>query len=490
MDESFDKRMAFGFALALAALFANAALAHLNLHRVMDRERQVAHTHEVLDAIGGVLSASKDAETGMRGYVITGAPDFLTPYHSARAAVATELGRVKELTADNDDQQRRLALLEARIAVHMDIMGKDVSLRGVGFEPARQFVRTDQGKQAMDAIRDLVAEMERKEHELLVVREGESITSYWTAVATSAVALGLSVGMVGVAFVLIRRELTARRQAERGLARANEELEERVRARTADLDAANVALRRSNGELEQFASVASHDLQEPLRKIQAFGDRLRAKFADALGEQGCDYLERMQSSAARMRTLINDLLTFSRVTTKAQPFAPVDLAVVAREVVSDLEGRIQQTGGRVELGELPTVAADPLQMRQLLQNLIGNALKFHKPGEPPLVEVHGRTLEDTDANGAPGSLREITVRDNGIGFDEVYLDRIFEVFQRLHGRMDYEGTGMGLAISRRIVERHGGALTARSTPGQGAAFVVTLPLRHPESETTRDEQTR
>ena len=157
--------------------------------------------------------------------------------------------------------------------------------------------------------------------------------------------------------------------------------------------------------------------------------------------------------------LINDLLTFSRVTTKAQPFAPVDLDQVAREVVADLEVRVQQTGGRVEVGELPTLDADPLQMRQLLQNLIGNALKFHRPGVPPVVEVGARAVGPPEGGAwppAPDGWRELTVEDNGIGFDEKYLDRIFTVFQRLHGRGEYEGTGMGLAICRKIVERHGG----------------------------------
>jgi light-regulated signal transduction histidine kinase (bacteriophytochrome) len=228
-------------------------------------------------------------------------------------------------------------------------------------------------------------------------------------------------------------------------------------------------LRRSNRELEQFASVAAHDLQEPLRKIQAFGDRLQTRAAPVLDGESKDYLERMLNSATRMRSLINDLLTFSRITTKAQPFLPVDLEKIAREVISDLEVRISQTGGRVELSPLPIVDADALQMRQLFQNLIGNALKFRKPNEAPVVTLEAAEL---------GSFVQITVRDNGIGFEEIYLDRIFEVFQRLHGRQEYEGTGMGLAICRKIVERHGGSITAMSAPGAGATFVVKLPIQN------------
>jgi light-regulated signal transduction histidine kinase (bacteriophytochrome) len=229
-------------------------------------------------------------------------------------------------------------------------------------------------------------------------------------------------------------------------------------------------LARSNAELEQFAYVASHDLQEPLRKIQAFGDRLKSKYGEALGERGGEYLQRMQNAAKRMQTLINDLLVFSRVTTKGQPFIPVDLAQVAREVVSDLDVCIERVGGHVELGDLPNTHADPLQMRQLLQNLISNGLKFHKEGTPT-VKVYGQLLD---------GMCRLTVEDNGIGFDEKYLDRIFTIFQRLHGRSEYEGTGVGLAICRKIVERHGGTIAAKSAPGQGATFIVTLPVKQPK----------
>jgi light-regulated signal transduction histidine kinase (bacteriophytochrome) len=240
------------------------------------------------------------------------------------------------------------------------------------------------------------------------------------------------------------------------------------------LNSANESLQRSNRELEQFASVASHDLQEPLRKIQAFGDRLQTRCAPELGEQGRDYLARMLSSATRMRSLIDALLSFSRVTTKAQPFTLVKLGATAEDVVSDLEDRIQRTNGRVEIGPLPTLEADPSQMRQLFQNLIGNGLKFVRPNEPPIVEVASRVLPPEEGS---AECCEITVRDNGIGFEEVYLDRIFELFQRLHGRQEYEGTGMGLAICRKIVERHGGSITARSAPGEGATFLIRLPLQ-------------
>jgi signal transduction histidine kinase len=232
-------------------------------------------------------------------------------------------------------------------------------------------------------------------------------------------------------------------------------------------------LERSNRDLEEFASIASHDLQEPLRAIQAFSGRLQNKHAQSLDEQGSDYLARIQKAATRMQTLIGDLLTLARLTTKVQPFALVNLADVSREVVSDLEARIQQSGGQVEVSELRSLEADPLQMRQLLQNLIGNALKFHRPGTPPVVRVGrcGCTTCDRVC---------IEVADNGIGFSEEDLKRIFLPFERLNGRSKYEGTGIGLTICRKIVERHGGCISATSVPGQGSRFVIELPLRQPE----------
>ena len=238
-------------------------------------------------------------------------------------------------------------------------------------------------------------------------------------------------------------------------------------------------LARSNAELQQFAYIASHDLQEPLRKIQAFGNQLKERSGEALSDQGRDYLERMQNASQRMQNLINDLLTLSRLTTKAQPFVPVNLTQVAQEVLSDLEFRIQQTNGRVFVGELPTIDAEPLQMRQLLQNLISNALKFHRFEEAPVVKIYNYFImsqEQRPVETPVADFCQIFIEDNGIGFDEKYLDRIFNVFQRLHSRSEYEGTGMGLAICRKIVERHAGSITAKSTRGEGATFIVTLPI--------------
>jgi PAS domain S-box-containing protein len=293
------------------------------------------------------------------------------------------------------------------------------------------------------------------EHEWTYIRKDGSRFPVQLSVTCLRNASGVINGYLGVASDILERR------------RAEEERQQFV-----------AQLQRSNRELEDFASVASHDLQEPLRKIQAFGDRLKTRCAADLSPQGRDYVDRMQHAAGRMQVLINDLLTFSRVTTKAQPFVPVDLGTVVAGVVSDLEVRIEQTGAQIDVADLPCIDADPLQMRQLLQNLIGNALKFHRPGVAPLVtircEVGGNAL-----TGEGAELR-LLVSDNGIGFDPKYLDRIFTVFQRLHGRDEYEGTGVGLAVCRKIAERHGGSITATSAPGAGATFIVSFPVRREE----------
>jgi PAS domain S-box-containing protein len=241
------------------------------------------------------------------------------------------------------------------------------------------------------------------------------------------------------------------------------------------------ALAQNNRELQDFAFVASHDLQEPLRKITAFGDRLQTATTGILDAESREYLDRMQKAAQRMQTLIKDLLDFSRVATHAQPFVSTELKSIAAEVVSDLETRIEQSRGTVIVGELPSIEADPVQMRQLLQNLIANALKFHRSDVPPVVRVTAVISNDSTAEPSDAKTCQVSIEDNGIGFDMKYIDRIFTPFQRLHGRHEFEGSGMGLAICRKIAERHNGSITAASIPGRGSTFIITLPVYQPNA---------
>jgi light-regulated signal transduction histidine kinase (bacteriophytochrome) len=268
--------------------------------------------------------------------------------------------------------------------------------------------------------------------------------------------------------------------AERDLARANKQLatvngelatvNRELASSNRKLERRAEELARSNAELDQFASIASHDLQEPLRKVRTFTEQLAASESEHLSDRGRDYVGRANRAAERMQGLIQDLLQFSRVTTNPRPFSQVELDDVVMEVVDDLSLEIERSGATLSIGRLPAITADPLQMRQLMLNLIANALKFRREDVTPKIGVRSEV---------EGGVVQIVVSDNGIGFDPRYSDRIFKVFERLNARSEYPGTGIGLALCQKIALRHGGSIRAEAELGVGASFIVTLPIKHP-----------
>ncbi|GAB3038030.1 PAS domain-containing sensor histidine kinase [Spirosoma pulveris] len=259
------------------------------------------------------------------------------------------------------------------------------------------------------------------------------------------------------------------------------DLDRQVQERTLELEDSVQELTRSNENLQQFAFIASHDLQEPLRKVQQFGSLVRNQYSHLLGE-GIDYIDRMQSAASRMSTLIRDLLSYSRISTQQDKRSLVSLKTVLQTVLGDLEMTAIQTKAIIELGNLPTLEGDPSQLELLFTNLLSNALKFHPPGIAPRIRVESQWVDaamlpkSVRATGRALAYHRVDVMDNGIGFDEKYLDRIFQVFQRLHGKNEYAGTGIGLAICQKVVANHGGIITAYSQPGVGSTFSVYLPV--------------
>ena len=287
--------------------------------------------------------------------------------------------------------------------------------------------------------------------------------------ARGQVLTGLSDG--GRRLIGIVQDTTERREAEEALASLNEELEHRVAKRTAELERANEGLEERNQELQQFAYIASHDLQEPLRMVTSFLQLLQRRYASGLDETANEYIEYAVDGASRMKVLIRDLLAFSRVGTRGQPLKRVNLKRVVETVVHDLGTQIEETGAEVEVESLPTVEADPSQIGQVFQNLISNALKFRREGETPRVHIGAKRSEGTWV---------IHVQDNGIGLEEKYEDRVFQIFQRLHSREEYDGTGIGLAIVKRIVERHGGRVWYESEVGKGTTFFLALPETQPK----------
>jgi signal transduction histidine kinase len=259
---------------------------------------------------------------------------------------------------------------------------------------------------------------------------------------------------------------------------ANEILEQRVEERTHELQEMNQALEASNHELQQFASVASHDLKEPLRKIQLFGTILRDRHLGT-NPDALQYMERIVSSSERMTRLINDLLRYSRLSADVS-FEPVDINVIIREILADLELSVKDACAEITTGEFPVLEAIPGQIRQALQNIISNALKFTRQDVRPCIRIQGERVQEREFDSAvaeDGSYCRITISDNGIGFNELYLPKIFTLFQRLHGTEAYEGTGIGLAIAKKVVERHQGIIGASSKENEGATFIMILPLR-------------
>ncbi len=279
----------------------------------------------------------------------------------------------------------------------------------------------------------------------------------------------------------LKEEIEIRKAAQKALEDNNIRLEEKVKERTADLEQMNKILELSNTELQQYAFVASHDLQEPLRKIITFSriieERFLLKDADAV-----QYMNKIIASSERMRILINDLLNYSRLS-GISPFQKADLNIILQDTLKDLELAIEEKNATVTSGSLPEIDAIPGQLRQVFQNIISNSLKFSKKNIKPEITIRAERVKGKNLEGHTsenGDYLRIFIQDNGIGFDEVYLDKIFTIFQRLHGRSQYEGTGIGLGIVKKIIDKHEGLLTAKSKEGEGTAFIILLPIRHPQ----------
>ncbi|MDG4555759.1 MAG: ATP-binding protein [Candidatus Competibacter sp.] len=240
-------------------------------------------------------------------------------------------------------------------------------------------------------------------------------------------------------------------------------------------------LRRSNADLEQFAYVASHDLQEPLRMVTGYLQLLERRYRDKLDDSAREFIAIAVDGAKRMQQLILDLLTFSRVSTRGQPYAPTDMEQALTETLANLETAIQEHAADIHRQPLPTVLADPAQMRMLLQNLLVNAIRFHRPGQQPQVSIAAERLDHARRPPLDGQASGwlFSVRDNGIGIEPRFFERIFVIFQRLHTRQEYPGTGIGLAVCKKIVERHGGRIWVESAPEQGACFSFFLPDHPP-----------
>jgi signal transduction histidine kinase len=431
----------------------------------------VLHTQEVLEQVLAISTIISAAESRQRGYLLTQDISYLDNFEESIRESNSHFKALKQLVTDNPvrvtEVQELLKLIEKRILILKEVLR---TYKNEGAENAIQKLIHGDGLDVMSRITALTKKMVNEEKQLLKQRSLSSKSSEKFVLNSLIIGAIFNTALVFFSYYLLVNDLRRRQQNEKMLADARDNLEEKVRERTQELE-------QSNRDLQEFAYIASHDLQEPLRKIQVFGDRLKLKARDSLDETALDYLERMQISAKRMHDLINDLLQFSRVSNnKAEGFVEVDLNLVLKDVLSDLEGSVEHYGGEITGDRLPVLKANPLQIRQLLQNFLSNALKFHRPGIPPEVKVTWHNRAKFTAGKKTDDYYEIAISDNGIGIDPQYNDKIFIPFQRLHGKSEYGGTGIGLAICRKIIENHQGFIKVLpNSTGQGTQFLLGFP---------------
>lgn len=466
-------------ALSAAITFfaVSAVLAYRSIDVITHNNIRINNTLQTINLIKDLSREILAAESSQRGYLLTGDPEYLQPYHQTLLVVGDLLDRLDVATTELPAQNRRFQSLLNYVSRKIGEMERIVTLTNrEEIRAAIRQVKTDEGIELMRAISQLLTQMEQEELTILEKNKIVAVENREFILIALLLANGIGLLLSFGVFYSWYRNSSRVAELNSALATANAELEEKVGVRTQALLQYSEELQRSNRELEEFAFVASHDLQEPLRKIRAFGDRLQQKFSVELGEAGSDYVVRMQAASERMSALIDDLLSFSRVTTKQRPFARVNLNQVMDRVLDDLDYAIEETNADIHIDPLPTIDADGPQMAQVFMNLMTNSLKFHPAGVRPEIRV---TNETHLSSPLPEDEREwcrLQFADKGIGFDAHYAERVFSLFQRLHGRDEYSGTGIGLALCRKIIERHGGTITAQSAPGEGAVFTIFLPM--------------
>ncbi|SDM92505.1 sensor histidine kinase [Siphonobacter aquaeclarae] len=425
---------------------------------------RVDHTYQVILESEKMMSRVREAETGLRGYLLTNNERFLQSYHDARDAYEVSMQRMDSLSRDNVHQLRRLGIIRSLLRDNWRVTDENIRLSSQKkVSKTIEQANVLKGKATMDAVKSVVQEMQQEERRILDGRMSARERKFNLTPAYLLVLAFLAGGLLVLSAFFLHKELRRRVQTQKDLEKKVEELN------------------RSNAELEQFAYVASHDLQEPLRKIRAFADRLLMKQRDGLTEEGKIMLDKISGSAERMQGLINDLLTFSRMVNNPDATEPTDFNRIFQEVESDLSMSIAEHQAEIHCDPLPELMAHPNQIRQLFINLLSNALKFSKSTGKVVIEIRHEEVSGQDIPGLDSEIRKeqryhrFQVIDNGIGFEPEYAEKIFVIFQRLHGKSSYSGTGIGLAICRRVVTNHGGYIFAEGKPGEGAIFTFYLP---------------
>lgn len=463
---SVEKKTVVMLGLASVILVTLNILFYLSFMKQKETSAQVNQIQKNLRALEDVLSSVKDAETGQRGYLLTGEESYLEPYNLALKTIEQQIDELKILSLVDPAQKQHLLTLEPLVRSKLAELQKTVALKkNKDVKAALSLVSTNQGQELMDQIRIVIQQMQKRKNQQLqnwlLAKEQEARSIQQTFI----VCFILNMLAFYLVYRAIQKETTERKLAEALLKKLNEELEYIVQKRTAELKDVNTNLLRSNQELEQFAYVASHDLQEPLRAINSYTQLLARKYQSNLDAKADKYIGYIVEGANRMQQLIEDLLSFSRIGTEGKEFQLIALETILPLVLRHLKVAIAKSHAIVTHDPLPTIKGNKTQLIQLFQNLIANAIKFRK-SEP--LAVHVKAVQQDKQ-------WLISVSDNGIGMDEEYFERIFVIFQRLHSRTEYPGTGIGLAVCKRIVECHGGRIWVESTLGVGTTFYLTIP---------------
>ncbi len=463
--------------LLLLLITSNTYVSRITINELTELHQDITQTSEVVSLLEQMHVNLLTAESGQRGFLLTDDERYLTHYREAVRRVRDLLAQTPELHPKVPRQSAAIEKLSALIEKKVKELDITVAHAQENYlSQAFRIAETDEGRILYDEIHSLFEQIKQAES----TSGKKQVDQLQTATLVSSKNLTISfftslVLVIGV-FMLALVNIRNQSQREQEMEAQNDRLKLAVAERTKELSLFSDELSRSNRELEDFAFVASHDLQEPLRKIMAFGDRLETQ-SENLNDKQRDFLKRMRSAASRMSVLISDLLEFSRITTRGKPFQSVDLNLVVQDCIDDLHVLIEESNCSIDIETLPSIIADPTQMQQLLFNLIANAVKFSQNEALPKVKISVKAVEQPesiDLEGLSGWFC-ITVADNGIGFEQEYANKIFAPFQRLHSRDSFKGTGIGLAICRRIVERHNGIIIANGDTNKGAVFSVTLP---------------
>lgn len=469
MHNPVQRKIRLGFFIAFSVIIAASFFSYLVTKNLLDNAGRLNRAIEISRRLETIVKQLKDAEAAIRGYNLTADSSFLRPGMEERIArIGEEYSALRHITAENRLQQKHLDTLNQLLAV------KYHQLRSGARQdtPKAEKLQVTEGERSMNRIEQKVDEMMHIEDSQ--THEKAELLRFFSALWVPVIFISSIVAiLIGIySYITLTKEFKLQLHIESKLKSYQRDLQQNI-----------MLLNKSNQELEQFAYVASHDLQEPLRKISTFSDRLQGKYKEQLPPDASQLIDRMVMAVSRMRVLINDLLIFSRAgRITPESINPVDMNMLLQNVLSDLEVGLQEKNAVVHAAPLPVIEGNHTNFQQLFQNLLTNAIKFAHPDRQLEINITFQILKGKEINVIKENRWEdefcrICIEDNGIGFDQAYAERIFLIFQRLHGVSEYSGTGIGLAICKKIVDSHHGFIMAYGYPLKGATFVIILPLK-------------